>query len=119
MLGYLCHLLLDRYFLTNFVSINIKEWNINNIFTADKMYKDYTTMNALLINFFQLDINYINKLLEIDNFNLDKDKYNKNVECINTLETDGNLGYINFDLYTKFLIDISEVISKEISKIMK
>lgn len=118
MFGYLCHLLLDKHFVINFVLYNIKEHD--NIFVADKIYKDYTIMNASLIKFFQLDINYLNKVLkmnDINNYKLDPEKYKKNVKCFNMLETDGQLRYINFDLFTKFLNETSDEIADEISKV--
>ena len=119
LLGCLCHLLLDKYFLEEYVPNNIEKYDKINIFTKDKIYTDYTTMNPLLLKEFNLNLDYLNKLLKSINskYILNKEKYLKNVESINSLDTINKLIYINFETYIKFLKQVSEKITKELIEI--
>ena len=116
LLGYLCHLLLDKHFLEEFVP-NIEDFDKINLFVADKIYKEYTIMNPLLLRMFSLDLAYLNRILKIDNYNLDNEKYKRNIESINSLESEEDLKYIDFDAFTDFLQKISETITQELKEL--
>ena len=58
-LGYLSHLLLDKHFLSDYL---FKIYS-DNIFIDGIIYKDYDIFNKDLISDYNLDINYIEKVL--------------------------------------------------------
>lgn len=113
--GYLAHLLLDKYFLEQYIPNNLPSYKEINLFTLDKIYSDYSALNSLLINKYNLDLNYINKIMKTYDVNLDEKKFNNNLKHINNLQT-SELNFISFDTYTKFLESISIIIAKEIKE---
>lgn len=104
--GYLAHLLLDKIFLEEYVPQKVKNFNKINLFSANMMYNDYTSMNYLLIKKYNLNLNYINFILNIHDAKLNKEKYLLNKKSINSLKI-GNLNYLDFDDFTKFLEETS------------
>lgn len=113
--GYLAHLLLDKYFLEEYIPSNISNYKEINLFSIDKIYSDYSILNGLLINKYNLDLKYINRIMKTYDVNLDEKKFNNNLNHINNLEI-GELNFINFNTYTKFLENISIVIAKELKE---
>lgn len=119
-LGYLCHLLLDKYFLEEYVLNNVKNYKECDPFLTKKMYNDYTKINYKLINSFDLDIVYINRVMNNinndENILINHDKYNFNLESINTKIKIEKLECIELDSYIRFLKEISIVIAKDLEK---
>ena len=118
-LGYLCHLLLDKYFLEEYIPNNIKDYKDIDLFVFERIYTDYTNMNKKLIDYYNLDIKYLNKIMRNFPVKLDQKKYKSNLNNINHLTIDDNLKYINFDTYLVFLDSVSLKIANELKEIMK
>lgn len=113
--GYLCHLLLDKYFLDEYIPTYIDNYDkVRDLFSEFKIYNDYVNLNKILIDYFELDLEYINIIMMNFTYKLDKDKYKLNLSSINYLDTSGELKYIKLDSYILFLENISFRISKEI-----
>ena len=115
-IGYLVHLLLDKYFLEEYVLKNIKNYKEINLFSPELLYNDYTNMNYLLIMKFKLDINYLNEVMKDFKVNLNKDKYKLNVDSINNMKVYDTLKYIDFKKFTRFLKDVAIKIADDINK---
>lgn len=112
--GYLCHLLLDKYFLEEYIPENIPSYNIEDIFLPSKIYQDYTNMNSRLVNRYQLNIDYLNKIISESKLKIKKDKYADDLQNLRTT-IPGEMNYIDFDRFTKFIEKSSSLISKELS----
>ncbi|MCI9434450.1 MAG: hypothetical protein HFI86_04185 [Bacilli bacterium] len=115
--GYLCHLLLDKYFLDEYVIKNIRNYDKINLFSSNMIYNDYTSLNAVLVNDFNIDLNYINKVIRKipDNFKVQGDKYKLNVESINNLDC-GEITFIDIDKFKMFIKEISLRIAEDIMR---
>lgn len=113
--GYLCHLLLDNYFLDEYVIQNIKDYNKINLFSEHMIYSDYTNINSSLVEKFNINLNYINKIMiELKRTNkINIKKYNLNVESINNLKG-GEIKYIDIDNLESFIKRISIKITTNI-----
>lgn len=108
-LGYFTHLLLDKYFLEEFMPFN------NNLFEDKTIYKEYDLINYKLIKKFNLDVDYLVKILSNITINIDKEKLKNNLECLKNKET-GDTQYLNFDALSNFLVDVSNNIYEKIIK---
>lgn len=115
--GYLCHLLLDKYFLDEYVIRNIKNYDKINLFSANMIYNDYTNLNAMLVSDFEIDLKYINKVIEKipRYFNIIEDKYKLNLDSINNLNG-GNIEFIDVNKFELFIKNISLRIAKDIMR---
>lgn len=114
--GYLCHLLLDKYFLEEYVLNNIKDYNKIDLFSPDLMYNDYTNLNILLVKKYKLDVKYINKVMSHFDEELNKKKYDINMSCLNCTESD-ELKVIDINKFSNFLEETSLKIAKYIEVI--
>lgn len=111
-LGYLTHLLLDKYYLEEYL-INIED----NVFKTKKIYDDYDILNKDIIKYFNLDKDYLKKILkEIDN-DVDKEKLEYNIECLNIIRN-GELHYLEKEKYIRFLEESANRIAEEIKNIL-
>lgn len=109
-LGYYVHLLLDRYFLEEFVPKNISNLDV---FADKTMYNDYSLINYQLVKKFKLDVDYLKENLKDFLVAIDKNKLDYNLECLsNTII--GETKYLKFQEFSNFLYDIAQIISKEI-----
>lgn len=115
-LGYLTHLLLDKYFLEDYIydQVNGEEVFLNRI-----MYKEYDIINYELLNRFDIDVDYLNKILINYQVPINEKKYNSNIQCLNLKELNGNLKYLNVDSFSKFLIEASNNIVKYLKEVKK
>ena len=113
-LGYLCHLLLDKYFLEEYVLENVNGYKEIDPFLSGKMYDDYTKINYKLIKYFDLDLVYINGIMNEIDLGVNKDKVNSNLKSINTKDVFGKLECIDLSRYISFLKNISIRISDEL-----
>lgn len=109
-LGYFTHLLLDKYFLEEYIPSNI---NNLKIFENKKIYKEYDLINYQLVKEFNLDVLYLQKILSEINGDIDKEKLSKNLKSLLNKET-GETKYLNLDKFSDFLYNISQNISEEI-----
>lgn len=117
-LGYLCHLLLDKFFLEEYIPNNIKCYKDVDLFLPENIYDDYTKINYRLIKYFDLDVGYLNEIMNDFSISLNEEKYQSNLRSINSLIL-GTPKYINFDSYVNFLKDISMTIINELTRVKK
>ncbi len=108
-LGILTHLLLDKHFLEEFMPHN------NKLFEDKTIYKEYDLLNYKLIKKFNLDVDYLVKILSNFNSNIDKDKLKLNLNCLTNKET-GNTVYLKLDEVSNFLFEVSDKICEEIKE---
>ena len=109
-LGYYVHLLLDKYFLEEFVPKNISNLDV---FQDKTMYNDYNLINYQIIKEFGLDVEFLKKVLQDFSVDISKDKLDYNVGCLSIKEVQDTT-CLNFNDFSQFLYNISSVISKEI-----
>ena len=81
------------------------------------IYNDYASLNAVIVNDFNIDLNYINKVIRKipDNFKILEDKYKLNVESINNLNG-GEIMFIDIDKFKMFIKEISLRIIEDIMR---
>jgi len=118
-LGYLCHLLLDRYFLEEYIPQEIENYKEVNIFSKDLIYEDYTNINYFLVKRFDLDLNYINKILANFEIELNEEKYRKNILWINTGKNCKKLKVLKEKDFSLFLENVAEKISGDINRFIE
>lgn len=118
-IGYLCHLLLDKYFLEIYVPKYIKNYKSIDLFTPKEIYNDYTDLNKLLVDYFKLDLKYINSIMSQFSCKLNIEKYELNIKSINYMETSGKLQHIDLKSYIPFLKEISIRIAMEVKSLIK
>ena len=109
-LGYLCHLLLDKYYLEEYLK-DIEE----NVFESDKLYKDYDILNKDIVKYFNLDVDYILDSLKYIDDDIEESKLETNITCLKKNEF-GETYYLDKDKFIKFLDDISCRIAKEVEE---
>ena len=115
-LGYLSHLLLDKYFLEEYI---YDEVNGEEVFLNKIMYREYDIINYRLLNNFNVDADYLNKILKDYEVPINQEKYNKNIKCLNLGNIDEDLRYLNVDSFSKFLIEASNNIVKYLEEVKK
>ena len=108
--GYLTHLLLDKHYLEEYLT-NL--YPNKNIFVDRLIYKDYDYLNYDLVKRFDLDLDYLNKILTNYKCKVLEDKLKYNLECLNQNKK-GKTTYLEIDSLSSFLKDISPVISDEL-----
>lgn len=111
-LGYFTHLLLDKYFLEEFVLDNVKDLKI---FENKTIYNEYDKINYSLLKKFDIDSLKLIKILGKISLDVDEEKLDKNIKCLSNKEL-GETEYLDFDKLSSFLYNISFRISKEIKK---
>lgn len=109
-LGYYAHLLLDKYFLEEFVPQNIANLDV---FRNEIIYNKYSIINYQLVKEFDLNVEYLKRILTDFNVDICKDKLDYNLYCLSIIDN-GKTKYLNFQDFAKFLRDISQGISKEL-----
>ena len=108
--GYLVHLLLDKHYLEEYLT-NL--YPNKNIFVDKKIYKDYDYLNYDLVKKYNLDLDYLNKVLSNFDNKVLKEKLKYNLECLNQ-KSEGKTTYLELESFTSFLNNVSEIISKEL-----
>lgn len=111
-LGYFVHILLDYYFLEEFVPNNITDLNI---FANGTMYKEYDKVNYQLVKRFNLDVKNLKAILSNFDEEIDNQKLAYNLECL-SLSIIEETEYLNFDSFANFLNKILDIIIMEIKK---
>lgn len=115
-LGYLSHLLLDKYFLEEYI---YDEVNGEEVFLNKIMYREYDIINYRLLNNFNVDADYLNKILKDYEVPINQEKYNKNIKCLNLGNIDEDLKYLNVDSFFDFLVEASNNIVKYLEEVKK
>lgn len=110
-LGYYTHLLLDKYFLEEFVPIYIRRFDL---FKTKEMYSDYDEINGFIVTSFGLDVETITKILS-ENYgcDIDKEKLEKNISCLNN-EKNGEGIYLKKEQFRYFLEEVSDKIYDDV-----
>lgn len=111
-IGYLTHLLLDKHYLNDYLK---SLYPNTNVFADGKIYRDYDYLNSLLINKFELDIDNLEEILNTYSCKIKKEKLESNIDCLKQ-RLSGNTKYLNFESFSQFLLDVSDIISKELVK---
>ncbi len=113
-IGYLVHILLDYHYLHDYM---IKMYPERNIFIdSDKaLYHDYDYLNYDLITYFNLDTDYLSKALAYFPIKVDKKKLKNNISFLKQ-KTSGKTKYLDLDSFTKFLSNVSIIISEEMKE---
>ena len=114
-LGYYVHLLVDLYYLEDFLAK--KAPNID-VFEERIIYKDYDNINIDIVKHFNLDVPYIINVLSKYNIKVDKRKLDKNIECL-SITSIGPTKYLKNPEFPVFLDNISLKISEDIKKFVK
>jgi hypothetical protein len=109
-IGYLTHLLLDKHYLSDYLSFLYP--NIN-IFLDGIIYKDYDYLNFLLVNKFELSVIELENVLNQYDCIILEEKLKYNIECLKQKKK-GNTKYLNFESFASFLLEVSNTISKEL-----
>ena len=108
--GYLTHLLLDKHYLEDYLSVLYPD---ENIFSDKLIYNDYDYLNYQLVKYFHLDVNSISKILTEFNGDVLIDKLESNIKFLKQKQS-GETKYLDFESFSKFLSDISLVICQEL-----
>ena len=108
-LGYYTHLLLDKYFLEEYVPNKIGNLDV---FKSKIIYKDYNKINKKLVDEFNLDVDYLISILKKYRQDIYAKKLEYNLSCLSS-KILGEPVCINVDNFIKFIYDISERIVKE------
>lgn len=106
-LGYLSHLLLDRYFLEDYIYDVV---NGEEIFLNGKIYEEYDIINYKLLKKFDIDVKCLNEILKNFDVSIDNKKYEENIKSLNNGYCDKKLKYLNLEKFSEFLIDTSNKI---------
>lgn len=107
---YLTHLLLDKHYLIDYLS-NL--YPNTDVFLDGAIYKDYDYLNYLLVSKFGLQTDKLESVLSQYDCKILKEKLEYNLECLKQ-KKDGKTKYLNFESFAMFLLDISDIISKEL-----
>ena len=111
-LGYLTHLLLDKYFLEEYIPYNTSDLKI---FANKMIYKEYDLINYQLVKQFNLDTLYLKNILKEIQGNINKKELEKNLQCLMNTET-GETRYLNLEKFSAFLYNVSKKISEELKE---
>lgn len=109
-LGYLSHLLLDNYFVKNYVDKSIPYKAIIN----RGLYKDYNKINFRLLKDYNFDYNLINKIKDYKGIKIDNKLLNKNMKYLINEESSEEPKYIKYTLYKEFLDETFKEILKQL-----
>ena len=109
-LGYYVHLLLDKYYLDEYIPTHVDN---KDIFKDKSIYKDYCKVNPLLIDKFNLDINYLKDVLSSYSEDVIEDKLNDNINYLFSTYTAETM-YLKFEEFSEFLNVISDKIYEDI-----
>lgn len=111
-LGYYVHLLVDKYYLEEFVPTNISNLDV---FRDKIIYNEYDKINYQIVKEFKLEIDFLKQVLNDFDIEVDERKLAYNLQCL-SISQSGDTTYLKVDVFSKFLYDISEKISKEVAE---
>lgn len=77
------------------------------------IYKDYDILNKDIVEYFNIDVDYLTNILSEFDEDIELKKLDLNLKCLKINE-DGKTTYLDKDDFIKFLSDISIVIAEEI-----
>ena len=111
-LGYFTHLLLDKYFLEEYIPNNISDLKI---FENKSIYHEYDLINAQLVQKFKLDVEDLQNCLGKISGDINKEKLAKNIAYLAHSEK-GETNYLDVNSFSTFLENISQRICEEIKE---
>lgn len=111
-LGYYVHLLLDKYYLEEYVPEYIKN---ESIFENKSIYSEYTILNYKLVNMYDLDVLYLVDILNFNDDYVDVVKLKENVGFLSS-KSDDDLEILDLPSFSLFLEDISNRLCEEIKE---
>lgn len=109
-LGYYTHLLLDKYFLEDYLPKYTKD--INN-FSNGIIYKEYDLINYKIVKDFNLDVDYLSTILSDYEIEVKNNILEDNIKFLNS-KNEGKTKYINPDI-TEFIKEVSDKIVDDIN----
>ena len=112
-LGYICHLLLDKYYFDEYM---IKYEG--NLFDDTIIYNDYDIINHKIVDYFKLDLDYIVECLNNYSITINNRKLEKNIDCL-LANINGKTNILDVDDFINFLDKISNRIANELRGIME
>ena len=115
-LGYLTHLLLDKYFLENYIYDVV---NGQEVFLSRRMYQEYDIINYELLKKFNINISYLNSILKDFTVDINEQKYYTNLKSLNNIDRINHLKYLNVENFSKFLIAVSNLIANYLKEVKK
>lgn len=107
-LGYLSHLLLDKYYFDDY----LLKYD-SDLFKDKTIYSDYDIINKDIIDYFNLDVNYIKGLMKDFPKEINQKKIDKNLECLD-YNIDKKTNILDKNNFLKFLDEISNKIYYDI-----
>ncbi len=111
-LGYYTHLLLDKYFLEEFIPNNISNLNI---FIDGTIYQEYSNINYMLVKKYHLDVKYLLAVLSDFSVAINQEKLISNLNCLAKTKIEKTT-YLQFDEFSDFLDNVAELISEEVKE---
>lgn len=105
-LGYYTHLLLDKYFMEEFIPNIVK---VKDVFKTGLMYTDYDNSNDKLIKKYKLNVQELLSILKFPDIEVDEERYKKNIECLN-IKGDTNTKLFKINEFEKFIEETSDII---------
>ena len=109
-IGYFTHLLLDKHYLSEYLS-NL--YPNTNIFLDGDIYKDYDYLNYSLVKRFKLDVDKLESILNKYDCKILEEKLKYNIECLKQKKK-GETKYLDIENFASFLLEVSDTISKEL-----
>lgn len=109
-LGYYVHILLDYYFLEEFVLQNVLNLDV---FIQKIMYNDYSLVSFSILNFFGLNQDELYSILQDYPIPIDLDKLNYNLNCLKETII-GKPKSFELEKFLLFLQNISVRITEEV-----
>ena len=109
-LGYYVHLLLDKYYLEEFVPNNIKNLLV---FENKIVYDEYNSVNYELVKHFSLDIPYLVSILNDYPVPIDKTKLTNNISYLTNTYSKETV-YLKVPDFITFLNNTSKIIIEEV-----
>ncbi|MBQ9790963.1 MAG: hypothetical protein IJW28_00085 [Clostridia bacterium] len=117
-IGYLVHLLLDKYFLEHYIIDNVPDYDKFNLFTKDKIYEDYTRLNGVLLKEYDIAPSFIENVLDSITKPTNTDKFTKNRAFVSKVDSLDSPIYINISSYKSFVENVSYKIYEDVLKIL-
>ena len=103
-LGYLTHLLLDKYFLEDYIDKIINE---NEVFYSHIIYKEYDILNSHLLKNFNIDVSKLPLNFSNDSIPINLVKYQNNLKFLKTIKKEEKTKYLDINHFSSFLINSS------------
>lgn len=114
-LGYASHLLMDWHFLERFCPRQIPDFKDRSMFTDDGIYRDYSYLNYLIIKYFQINLERVDRVLEacgkLEGTNPMKVQLHH--YWVHNADDRGLTTYIHYEPFVNFISDTARLIVKD------